>query len=101
MGNQFLLLPWEGQGKEFREKQLESMKETPVSKYLGFTANTESISNELSALSVVIDEYRPALDCGFGTEEMYEEFIEKLYANGAQKVIDEYQAQLDTWLDGQ
>ena len=101
LGNQFLLLPWEGQGKEFREKQLESMKETPVSKYLGFTANTESISNELSALSVVIDEYRPALDCGFGTEEMYEEFIEKLYANGAQKVIDEYQAQLDTWLDGQ
>lgn len=98
LGNQFLLLPWEGQGADFREKQLSAMKETPISRYLGFSVNTDPIVNELSALSVVIDEYRPALDCGFGTEEMYEEFINKLYDNGAQKVIDEYQSQLDAWL---
>lgn len=98
LGNQFLLLPWEGQGADFREKQLQAMEETPISKYLGFTANTDAIANELSALSVVIDEYRPSLDCGFGTDEMYDEFIDKLYANGAQKVIDEYQSQLDAWL---
>lgn len=98
LGNQFLLLPWEGQGADFREKQFEVMQETPISKYLGFSADTNSISNELSALNVVINEYRPSLDCGFGSDEMYEEFIDKLYANGAQKVVDEYQAQLDAWL---
>ena len=65
---------------------------------LGFSVDTDSITNELSAVSVAINEYVPTLECGFGDEALYEAFIDKLYDSGVQKIIDEYQKQLDEWL---
>lgn len=101
VGNQFLVLPGDGQTANYRQMQIEDMESTPISKYLGFSANTESITNELSAISVAINEYVPTLDCGFGDEALYQTFIDKLYNSGAQKVVDEYQRQLNEWLESQ
>ncbi len=98
VGNQFIVLPWDGQSADYRQKQMEDMEASPISKYLGFSVDTNSITNELSAVSVAINEYVPTLECGFGDEALYEAFIDKLYDSGVQKIIDEYQKQLDEWL---
>ena len=97
-GNQFLLHPWEGQPADFRKQQETDLNSVPLSKYLGFSVDMAPISNELSAASVAINEYIHSIDCGFGDDAMYEEFLAKLKANGCDKIIEEYQRQLDEWL---
>ena len=52
IGNQFLALPWEGNSPTMREESLAQMEAAPISAYLGFTANTDSIATEVSALSM-------------------------------------------------
>lgn len=97
-GNQFLLHPWEGQPKDFRQQQEVDLTNVPLSKYLGFSLDMEPISNEISAVSVVINEYVPSIDCGFSNDAVYNEFLTKLKANGCDKIVEEYQRQLDAWL---
>ena len=98
-GNQFLVLPWEGQEANLREIASEEMENCETSVYLGFSCDTTSLSNELTALSNVISEYRPSVNAGIASEEDYEAFIEKLHNSGLDKVIQTYQEQLDAWLE--
>ena len=98
IGNQFLALPWEGNSPTMREESLAQMEAAPISAYLGFTANTDSIATEVSALSNVYAEFGPQIETGMAAPEVYDQFVERLYDNGAQKVIDEYQRQLDEWI---
>ncbi len=100
-GNQFLALPWTGQDADFRTEQKADMDAVTQSKYFGFSCDTSSIQNELSAVANVISEYCPSLDSGVAPEGTYEEFIEKLESVNVQKIIDEYQSQLDEWLAAQ
>lgn len=53
---------------------------------------------EAAALSAVYNEYKGQVCTGAGDEEVYQAFVDKLYANGMQKYIDDVQAQLDAWL---
>ena len=70
-----------------------------ASKALGYTFNSESVKNEVAAISNVISEYQPALETGTVDPEVaLPEFIEKLKAAGIDKVIEENQRQLDEWL---
>ena len=98
IGNQFLALPWDGNSVTMREESLDQMEAAPISAYLGFTANTDSIATEVSALSNVYLEFGPQIETGMAAPEVYDQFVERLYSNGAQKVIDEYQRQLDEWI---
>ena len=100
-GNQFLALPWTGQDADFRTEQKGDMDAVTQSKYFGFSCDSSSIQNELSAVANVISEYCPSLDSGVAPEGTYEEFIEKLESVNVQKIIDEYQSQLDEWLAAQ
>lgn len=97
-GNQFLVTPWEGSPEGIRELALKEMEEGGLSKYLGFSCDTSVIVNELTAVSNVINEYKAGLDTGMLSEAEYDKFIEKLDAAGAEKVVAEYQKQLDAWL---
>lgn len=97
-GNQFITLPWEGQPADFREKQMEAFQSAEISPYLGFSAQLSEITNEISACSVVINEYLPSLDCGVAAEGIYDEFLQKLDKSGVSKIVDQYQRQLDKWL---
>ena len=97
-GNQFLVLPWDGNSVTMREESQAQVESAPISAYLGFTANTDSIATEVSALSNVYAEFGPQIETGVAAPDVYDTFVERLYSNGAQKVIDEYQRQLDEWI---
>ncbi len=100
-GNQFLVYPWQGQGADFRTVAKADMDAAGASKYLGFTCDATGVSNELTALMNVIAEYKPALESGSVDLSVYEEFKNKMQAAGIEKVVNEYQTQLDAWLAGQ
>lgn len=97
-GNQFLVLPWEGQGSDFRDIAKAAMDSCVASAYLGFFCDTTSIQTEISAVGNVVSEYKPSIDGGVASEADYEAFLKKMDDNGLQKIIDEYQSQLDAWI---
>lgn len=93
-GNSFIAYPWASTANE-REESKAVMDATPVSPFLGFTCDTSKISNELTAIQNVVSEYEPGLESG--TTNNYDEFIKKLKNAGIDKIITEYQTQLDAW----
>lgn len=98
-GNQFLVLPWEGQSKTFRDEAKAEMDGAVKSAYLGFSCDTSNMQNELSAVGNAIAEYLPSIDSGIAGESDYQAFLDKLEKSGVQTIIDEYQKQLNTWLE--
>ena len=77
------------------------MESAEVSAYLGFACDTTAISGEISAVSNVISEYLPSIDSGIAEPESYDAFLKKLDDSGMPKIIEEYQRQLDEWLEMQ
>lgn len=106
-GNQFLAHPAAGQGGVFREKAEAELKAAPVSKYFGCTVNTDPISNDLTAVYNVIQQYKAGYESGsVAVPDTYEEykngeFCKALQDAGVEKVLAEYQSQLDAWLANQ
>ena len=60
--------------------------------------DTSTISNEVAALSSIMEEYGKQVECGIADEETYDEMIEKMYDSGLSTYLDEIQRQLDEWL---
>ncbi len=99
-GNQFITLPWEGSGANMRDETLEGMKNAVYSEYMGFSCDTSSVTNEISAVSNCLSEFRPQIETGMASEEIFNDFLEKLEASNVDKIVDCYQQQLNTWLEG-
>jgi len=97
-GNQFLTTPWEGSPENIREIAKKEMAEGGISKYLGFSCDTTKVENELTAVNSVINEYKAGLHTGMLGQGEYDKFIAKLDAAGIEKIVAEYQTQLDAWL---
>ena len=99
-GNTFNALPWDGQGADLREIELEYEASASASKYLGFTFDSSTITNEFTAVNGVTLQYMGLLSSGAedNFEATYEEFINKLHDAGMDTIIAEYQRQLDAWL---
>lgn len=102
-GNRLMVTPWEGSEPDIREQQKKTNDEMERSKYLGFSVDGTEVSSEMTACTNVWSQYYPQLTSGSAenVEAVYEEFISKLYEAGMQKILDTYQAQLDSWLEGQ
>ncbi len=100
VGNYFLAAPWQGNGADFREQALQVQQETPVSAYLGFSADLSKADNLVAAISAVKDEFVKPMVCGHYTEETYEQFRKKLSAAGIDEYVATFQTQLDAWLAG-
>lgn len=68
---------------------------------LGFVFVQDAVTNEIAACAGVIDEFRKPLMQGAYPADQIEakcaEFVEKLNANGIQKIVDEAQKQLNEW----
>lgn len=98
-GNQFLSYIWgEGRDTSIYERLEANNKNAVCTPAMGFSYDSTVVSNELAALSNVLNEYLPGLSLGAvdpatGIDKMNE----ALYAAGLQNVIDEKQAQLDAW----
>ena len=96
--NQYLVYPWGTVSPTFREESLANLQSAPVSKFLGLAIDLSELVNETSACTNVIEEYKMQIGSGLATEEDLQAFVDKLYANGAQKIVDAYQAAADAWL---
>lgn len=97
-GNALLTDPTEDNvnlGYNMADIDISGLKYSPL---VGFNINLENISAESAALSAVYNEFKGQVATGVADEEVYQAFIDKLYANGMQKYIDEVQAQLDAFL---
>ena len=82
---------------------MENMKElnrtaTTMPNY-GFTFNSEPVENEIAAVSNVFAEYHAVLQTGQNdnVDELVDEFIAELKANGMDEIVAEAQRQLDAW----
>ncbi len=102
LGNVTLLPPQEGQGADFWDTfkaYYGNADEIPI---LGFTFNSENVSNEFAALANVAAEYVLPLCTGaVDPTEKIPEFLTKLEKNGMQKVVDEANKQLSSFLASQ
>ena len=66
---------------------------------MGYTFDPSNVSTALTAVSAVIGQYAPALDCGtVDPEQVIPEFVESLESAGINEIIEENQRQLDEWL---
>ncbi len=98
LGNQFLCLPTQGQGGDFRTVAKAVNDAAPVSEYMGFLINPDGLDTLIASLSAVKDEYQVSLVCGLYTDDLYNEFITKLNNVGMQDYLTEVQKQLDAFL---
>ena len=97
IGNGFLAKVRAGQDIDLREKAKNLNLSSNVSRFNGFSYDISGLENEVSGLTNTTEQYRPALACGLYTEEYYNEFIQKLKDNGAEKYLENVQSQLDEW----
>ena len=66
---------------------------------LGFVFDSEPVSAEISQCSAIAAEYLPPLTTGTVEPDAYlDEFLQKLDAAGAEKIITEMQSQIDAWV---
>lgn len=93
--------PWGDDSPTLRQEQRAARNSAKSSEYLGFSCDTTAVSTEIGAVSNVIEEYRAQLNAGMAGGGVYEEFIKKLKDSGADKIIAEYQRQLDAWVGEQ
>lgn len=97
-GNVFNSYPTEAEAASGIKLDESVQSSLPYSPLLGFTVDTSTISNEVAALSSIMEEYGKQVECGIADEETYDEMIEKMYDSGLSTYLDEIQRQLDEWL---
>ena len=75
------------------------LKTCPVT---GMDINFADISLEQEAIKAVQNEYKPQVNAGSGgadiVDALYQEFIDKMYAAGLDKVKAELQSQIDAYV---
>lgn len=97
--NKFLVHPWSGDDPDINEFFKKLMDEATYSPYLGFSADTASATDEVSAITNVIAEFQPQVLSGAADEDTFQAFLDKLDTSGIDKLITTYQDQLNTWLE--
>lgn len=91
---------WEGENPDYAERLIESNDGAKKSVALGFSFNTDNISNELTQLDNVRSKYQIGLESGLlDPETELPKFISELKDAGIDKVIEEKQNQLNAWLE--
>lgn len=95
IGNSFLCLPWSGAAPTFREDALKVFTAAPASNYLGLTVDISGNESLISAISAVTDEFHGQMCGGFYSDELYQEYLDKLDAAGIEEYIALYQNAID------
>lgn len=97
--NQTIAYVWEGEDPSKWEEQNRLISIATKSKALGFTYDSSSVSNELTALTNAKNQWYDAIGTGsLDPAEAIPQFNEALKKAGLQTVIDLKQKQLDEWL---
>ena len=101
IGNGFQGLEYEtddesGSDREYGKKLMEMAWCPPL---YGFTPNTFNVTNEVTAVSNVIEQYSDVLAFGDVDPSVeYPKFLAALKDAGIDKIVADYQAQVDEWL---
>ena len=64
----------------------------------GFSVDLSKVSTVDTQLQNVYGEFNATITCGFGSDDDYQAYIDKLYTAGLQDYLDELQSQLDAYL---
>ncbi|MBO5060366.1 MAG: ABC transporter substrate-binding protein [Clostridia bacterium] len=75
--------------------------EAMPSPLLGFNANVDNLTLEISNCKTVINEYLEMLDLGLSDDAKLAEFRAKLDEAGVDKIVSELQSQIDEWYAAQ
>ncbi len=97
--NQEIAYVWDGETAAKWETQREYIANAKRSKALGFSYDSTNVSNQLTALNNVKNQWYDAIGSGsVNPEEAIPQFNQALKDAGLQDVIDAKQQQLDAWL---
>ena len=99
VANTTLANTWAGTDPTLPQQELAAIQRSVDSPLLGFSFDTSAVADQFARLGVIAhDEYGPFIFTGMASDAQYKEFIDKMYENGLQDVIDEAQRQIDAWL---
>ena len=88
-----------GSSTDYMERMKELNRTAEPMPNYGFTFDSEPVENEIAAVTNVWSEYHAVLQTGQNdnVDELIDEFIAELKANGMDKIVAEEQSQLDAW----
>ena len=101
-GNELQAYPWDGSTPENQENAMDFyMNRMEIPEYFGFVADTDAITNEITACYNATLEYRPTLECGSAEdwEQSLADFRQKLKDCGIDKIIEAYREQGAAFLE--
>ena len=100
VGNSFNAYFTGTQDNKMIQETLNDNASAQVDKLFGFNANLDKIETEYSAVQAVGSPYDTILTFGLNAnvDTTLKEYHDKVFAAGAQKVIDEVQKQVDAFL---
>lgn len=98
MGNMFITDLLEGEPTDKWEQYKEFNENVIVSPAFGFIPETDSLRNEIAAVTNIFNEFDSSISTGSVDPEVYVPRLnEKLKEAGIDKIIDELQMQIDEW----
>lgn len=99
--NEFLCYVPEGNDPDMWEQTKAFNDNAKRSVACGFTFDATNVSNELTAVQNVYEEYQKSVEFGFvDPETAVPEMNQRMVDAGLEKIIEEKQAQLDAWMAG-
>lgn len=98
IGNYSLLKPLDGNPADYYSSISKTLEQAPQNPYFGFALDTTQLETEIGSISAVVEQYRQTLTRGAYTQELYQEFLQKLEMAGVQSYLDAIQLQLDAWM---
>lgn len=88
-----------GSATNYMEKMKELNRTAEPTPNFGFVFDSEPVENQIAAVSNVFAEYHAVLQTGQNdnVDQLVDEFIAELKANGMDEIVAEAQRQLDAW----
>ena len=89
----------DGYPENFNELLLDLNNNAIPGANIGFMFNSEPVENEIAACANVVAEFKDVINYGQNSnvDKLVDEFVDKLKANGIEKIVNEAQNQLDAW----
>ena len=98
--NELISTPWEADGADIWEQTDAFNKSANLSVAFGFVWDNSAVINEITACNNVTAKYLNALNCGsLNPDESLPKMNNELKEAGIEKIIQEKQTQLDTWME--
>jgi putative aldouronate transport system substrate-binding protein len=92
-------LCWKNENTLVHQTWTDLNASAPASPAMGFSVDTSKVSNQIAAVSSVINEYSVGLALGVfpDVDKTFGEFRAKMKAAGSDRIVAEIQSQLDAW----